>query len=69
MSGYVSAEQWQTNVSKLKQEIADPDMRRNIGEPERVWRESFYEEIEKAIAELVLSGDRRFFTRTTDAYE
>jgi hypothetical protein len=69
MSGYVSAEQWQANVSKLKHVIADPDMRRNFGELEGVWRESLYEENEKAIAELVLSGERRFFIRTPDTDE
>jgi hypothetical protein len=44
-------------------------MRRNFGELEGVWRESLYEENEKAIAELVLSGERRFFIRTPDTDE
>jgi hypothetical protein len=52
ISGFASKEQWRTNVLEMKFILSDPDMRQDIDLFAGMWRDSFFGEIKKAIANL-----------------
>lgn len=52
INGFVSEEQWQTNFEELKVIFSDPDMRQGMDLMGKIMRESYFAEIQRAIAEL-----------------